>query len=293
MYGDEILTAGADGRICRYHWHPLSDQQQKEQQLLQEHHHQRRQQQQQEQQSMQSMPVQQHQQQDQQDKQHKQQHQPESQLKQLGHDRQQQQQQQQHKSQLESAVSKRDLQPVVSETATGGAVVKASQDAGHAGGAEHAGRAGHAGLKCTAEERFADISLVQDVIRDPQTKQTLVCGFKVKPHNMCQKALEGSPCVSDLPLCCQRKRVTSSDQWNKLPCSCNAVTASMLAKVVCTVFFKHTRCFCLDCCYAPDWSASARANPTCRLYNGSWLALASHLHCDRSSLAAYEACISI
>lgn len=228
MYGDEILTAGADGRICRYHWHPLSDQQQKEQQLLQEHHRQRRQQQQQEHQSMQSMPVQQHQQQD------KQQHQPESQLKQLGYDRRQQQQQQ-HKSQLETAgVSKRDLQPVVSESATGGAVVKASQDDGHAGGAEHtghidhsghtggaehAGPAGHAGLKCTAEERFADISLVQDVIRDPQTKQTLVCGFKVKPHNMCQKALEGSPCLSDLPLYCQRKGVTSSDQWNKLQCS--------------------------------------------------------------------------
>ena len=37
-----------------------------------------------------------------------------------------------------------------------------------------------AGLKCIAEERFADINLVQDVIEDPRTKQRLVCGFKVK-----------------------------------------------------------------------------------------------------------------
>ena len=40
---------------------------------------------------------------------------------------------------------------------------------------------GQAGLTCVAEERFSNISLVQDVVQDPGTKQRLVCGFKVPP----------------------------------------------------------------------------------------------------------------
>lgn len=69
-----------------------------------------------------------------------------------------------------------------------------ADDAGSDDHAEHAGNADHAGLKCVAEERFADINLVQDVMQDPVTNQRLVCGFKVQ-----------SPLACDLPLtfCCQ------------------------------------------------------------------------------------------